>query len=149
MIWYSDNEDGFLLLKQKLLMFVSVDEAKSFAEKQGVLLEAEITVYDFSNVIGLINRIESSESCNMLTNAWNFFSDLAKSLKEDFIGDSNEGLTIDIYNKLFYGSNLNVLKKDDEDYHPIFDDEETKKCMSIYYNGLSLLDKQFDVLDIQ
>lgn len=144
LIWYSDNEDGFLVSEQGLLMFTGIGEAKSFAKKREILLESEVTVYDFSNVIELIKGIDCSENCHILINIWNFFSDLAKSINERFIGDFDDGLTIDIYNKLFYGINLKALKKDDKEYHPVFNEEEIQRCISIYDNGLSILDRQFD-----
>ena len=144
LIWYSNGEDGFLLLEQKILMFKDLNEIKKYAEKQGFLLETEITVYNFSNIIDLINNIKLSENCHTLLDAWNFFSDLAKTLNEVFIGDSEEELIMDIYDKLFHGSNLKVLKRDEE-YHPTFDYEERQKCVSIFLNGLSILDRQFNI----
>lgn len=144
LIWYSDIEDAFLVYEQKLLMFKNLNDVKRFAEKQVFLLEEEITVYDFSNIIDLINHIELSQNCHKLFDAWNFFSDLAKALNKVFIGDSEEEFIMDIYDKLFYGSNLKVLKRDEE-YHPTFDYEEKQKCVSVFLNGLSMLDKEFNI----
>lgn len=143
LVWYSDDEDGVLLLDGSLLLFESIDEAMSFAEKQGFLLDINETEFDFTSIFELLKGIEVSENCSKLINIWNFFSDLARSLDKEFIGDSDEGLTMDIYNKLFYGINLGVLKN--EEYHPTFDDEEEERCVSIFNDGLSILDKQFDV----
>ena len=144
LIWYSDMEDVFLLLNQKKLIFKNLNDVKKFIEKQDFLLEEEITVYDFSNIIDLINHIELTESCHTLFNAWNFFSDLAKTLNEVFIGDSEEELIMDIYDKLFYGCNLKELKIDEE-FHPTFDYEEKQKCVSVFLNGLSILDKAVNI----
>ena len=33
-IWYSNDEDGFLLFNQRLLVFSSVEEANIFADKE-------------------------------------------------------------------------------------------------------------------
>ena len=145
LIWYSDIEDTFLLHEQKLLMFKNLKDIKIFAEKQGFLLEEEITVYDFSNIIDLINHVELSENCCTLFAAWNFFSDLAKSINEEFVGDSDEELILNIYDKLFYGCNLKALKRDEE-YHPKFDYEEKQKCVSVFLNGLAMLDKEFNIV---
>lgn len=145
LIWYSDIEDAFLLFEQKILIFQNINDVKKIVEKQNLLLEEEITVYDLSNIIDLINHIELSENCHTLFNAWNFFGDLAKALNKVFIGDSEEELIMDIYDKLFYGSNLKELKNDDE-YHPTFDYEEKQKCVSVFLNGLSMLDEEFNIV---
>lgn len=140
LIWYSDDEDGFYCSGQKLVMFPTLNEIKEFAGRHGIFLETEITEYDFTNIMDCINNIELSENCHTLLAAWNFFSDFAKTINGEFIGDSEEKIIWDIYQKLFYGSNLKVLKKDEE-YHPAFDNEERQKCVSVFQNGLSLFEK--------
>ncbi len=150
LIWYcSDDEDGVLVHEERLLTFANVEEAKSFAEEQEWLLNEGISLYDLSNITELIDKIELSENCHELINIWNMLSDIAKLINGEFIGvigDMDEGITLDIYGKLFYGSNLRVLSVGDEEYHPTFDDEEIEKCVSIFNNGLSMLDKQFGIL---
>ena len=110
LIWYSNDEDGFLLFDQQLLVFFSVEEANTFADKEHIIFEKGITVFDLSEIIELINNVEISQNCRILIDIWHFFSDLSKSLNEEFIGDYNDEEIIDIYNKLFYGSNLELLK---------------------------------------
>ena len=140
LIWYSDNQDGFLLFQQKLLMFQSYNDAKTFVKKQGIFLEDEMATIDLSKIEDFMNNIDLSENCSNLINIWNFLGDLANSLGEDFIGNHEEGFVTDIYHKLFYGSNLTVLKN--EEYHPALSDEEKQKCNEIFTNGLSIVDKQ-------
>ena len=147
LIWYLDDEDGFLSLEQKLLMFKSDDEARVFAKEKSVELDAEIVEFDISHIFEQIDRVELSENCNELINTWNLFSDIAKSLGEEFSGDIDEGLTNDIYHMLFSGCNLKVMKH--EEYHPVFDDEDKEKCLSIFKDGLAMLDRQFDVFYAQ
>lgn len=141
LIWYSDDEDGLLLLDDNLLIFKNIDEAMSFAKNQNFLLEMDENKFDFSDVFELLKGIEFSENCSKLINIWNFFSDLAKSLNMEFVGDSDDDVVTDIYSQLFHGINIKVLKN--EEYHPILDDEEKQKCVSIFRNGLSLLDNQY------
>ena len=146
LIWYSDNQDGFVLFQQKLLMLQNYNDVKAFVEKQGIYLEDEMAVIDLSKIDDFMNNIDSSESCSNLINIWNFLTDLANSLGEDFIGNHEEGFIIDIYHKLFYGSNLTVLKN--EEYHPVLSDEEKQKCNEIFTNGLSIVDKQLELVGI-
>lgn len=143
LIWYSGEEDGFLLFNQRLLYFPSVKEADIFADKEQILFETEISVFNLSNISELINNVESSQNCQILIDTWHFFSDLSKTLNEEFIGDFNEEETIDIYNKLFYGCNLKLLKN--EEYHPSFNEDEKYKCSEIFQNGLLILNKHLNI----
>ena len=75
----------------------------------------------------------------IVKDTWHLFSDLSKSLNEEFVGDYNDEEIVDIYNKLFYGSNLKLLKN--EEYHPSFNVDEKNKCLEIFQSGLSILNK--------
>ena len=77
----------------------------------------------------------------VMFNTWNFFSDLARTLNEKFIGDLDEKQILKIYDKLFYGCNLEVINEGKEKYSPCFDDDERKKIILILKNGLSILDR--------
>lgn len=140
-IWYEDEEDGFIVKEQKLVLFHSIEKAKSFSEKEKIFLEKEIVPYDFTKVIDTADHISNSEDCRILFNTWNFFSDLARTLNEKFIGDLDEKQILKIYDKLFYGCNLEVINEGKEKYSPCFDDDERKKIILILENGLSILDR--------
>ena len=139
LIWYSNDEDGFLLFNQRLLIFFSVEEANIFADKEHIIFEKGITVFNLSKIIELINNVEISQNSRILIDAWHLFSDLSKSLNKDFVGDYNDEEIIDIYNKLFYGSNLKLLKN--KEYHPSFNVDEKHKCSEIFQSGLSILNQ--------
>ena len=144
LIWYSDEQDGFYTYQDKLLTFTNIEEAKYFAEKQQILLETEMAVYDFSNTFALINMINCTEKCRILLDTWNFFSDLSKSLNVAFIGDSNDNLITCIYDKLFYGSNLKIINGSYK-YHPTLDAVEKEKCKLVFLDGFSILDKELEL----
>lgn len=137
LIWYSGEEDGFLLFQQQLCIFCSVEKANEFADKERIRFESETTIFDLTNLIELIEHIEASQNCRTLIDTWHFFSDLSKSLNEKFLGDVDEEEIIGIYNKLFHGSNIELLKQ--EEYHPGFNEDEEDKCSEIFQSGLSIL----------
>ena len=56
-----------------------------------------------------------------------------------FIGNFDTGITIDIYNKLFYGSNVSAIRCDGEMYQPEWSEEELNQLAKIMKNGISLL----------
>lgn len=142
-IWYGGDEDGFLTDRKKLLIFERMDEVKIFSQKRNISLEKEVGLYNFTGLTALICKTDSSENCRALIDAWNFFGDLAGSLEEEFKGDSEEEQIRNIYDKLFWGSNLQAVKGENEEYHPDFCDDERKECISVLESGFAILNKQF------
>ncbi|RHO74672.1 hypothetical protein DW062_12125 [Clostridium sp. AF43-10] len=65
-IWYSNDEDGFLLFNQRLLVFSSVEEANIFADKEHIIFEKGITVFYLSKITELIDNVEISQNCQSL-----------------------------------------------------------------------------------
>ncbi|MCI9323412.1 MAG: hypothetical protein HFH81_09180 [Lachnospiraceae bacterium] len=141
-IWYTGDDDGFLLLDDRLLVFSNEEEANAFAQEKSIFFEKGVVIFDFTDILELIFNIESSKNCRILINAWNFFSDLSRSVNVKFIGDKNEDIILDIYNKIIYGCNLEILKNDK--FCPEFNDKETDICLEIFQSGLSMLDQQLD-----
>ncbi len=142
LVWYGGHKDGFLVSGKRLLAFSSAEEADGFARKEKISFEAEEITYDFSGFPRLTGKEEPSEKCRIFIDAWNFFSDLSKSLDESFLGDSGDEITNTIYNKLFHGCNLEALKT--KEYHPVFDDNEIQSCSAILLDGLAILKKQLN-----
>lgn len=141
-IWYENDKDGFMVKGQKIALFDSIENAKTFSGKEKILLENEIVPYDFTNVIDVAEHISDSEDCRMLFKTWNFFSDWAKTLNEEFIGDFDQEQILEIYDKLFYGCNLSVINEGEEQYYPSFDDDEKGELILILKDGFSILEKQ-------
>lgn len=142
LVWYSGKKDGFLVSGQRLFVFSSVEDADSFARKEKISFEAEEITYDFSDIPRLTGKEESPENCRIFIDTWNFFSDLSKSLNEQFIGNFGDETTNTIYNKLVYGCNLKPLRT--KEYHPAFDDSAIHMYSEILLNGLAILKKQLN-----
>jgi hypothetical protein len=143
LIWYTNDNDGVVLDEERLSLFTDRDGATSYAEKQEISLEADEYTYDLTNMPSLIAGIESPDNCRALIDAWHLFSDVAGSLSVPFLGDSNDGVIIDIYNKLFYGINMPILKN--EVYRPDFDEEEAERCQAVFLSGFEIIDKQLEL----
>lgn len=140
-IWYEDDEDGFITEDQKLILFDSIEDAKIFCSKNKIFPENEVVTYDLTNVLDMAEHISNSKDCRILLNIWNLFSDLAKTLNEEFMGDFDQEQILEIYDKLFYGCNLEVINKGEEEYYPDFNDDEERTIILILKNGFSILDK--------
>jgi hypothetical protein len=145
-IWYTGEEataDGFITAEHKIVVFNQMLSAENFAKNHMIQLEQDVTTYhivDIDNLVDKINNLHIAENCRLLLKTWNIVSDMAKSIGTKYIGDSDDELTRGIYEKLFYGSNLSVITQQMEQYHPTFDVEETELCVSIFKQGLDLLE---------
>ena len=139
MIWYTDEEDGFITEFSKPLLFPDFDELKQYAKNSGLQLEKDLTSYDFEAVTKWVENPEVKFECELFLDCWNFFNDLSKSVGRPFKGNFDTGNTVDVYNKLFYGSNLPAIRKDGEKYIPGWDEKELLRLKTIMEDGLSIL----------
>lgn len=82
--------------------------------------------------------------CNLILRFWNIASDMAYTLKEPFIGDDNgvDCIILDVYNKLFYGTNPPSLKKDSpEVYSPVWGENEINIIRNIMNDSIRIFRK--------
>lgn len=126
-LWFSDNRDAFLIDEnEKVIMFYCEDEMRAFCKIHNLDIQVDAAVlYDIDAFMEKIclNDID----CNLILRFWNIASDMAYTLKESFIGDDDgmDCVILDVYNKLFYGTNPPALKKDSpEVYIPKWTKEE-------------------------
>lgn len=137
-LWYTSDEDGFVLDENKIRVFASESDAEEFAYKNNLELDSEkVEIICSESVLSDVNKID----CNLLLTFWNIVTDAAKTLNIEFIGNSRDECTEGIYNKLFYGSNLPAVKKDGGDYIPCWNRKEKKLIMRIVKDGLEILQK--------
>jgi hypothetical protein len=131
-VWYSDEVDGFLVEDNQVLCFGDVDSLKSYCYEQKIELDDDdVDSYDVGTIFDWLDEKTAGFDYVNLLNFWNVASDVAKSIAVDFYGDNN-GIVLDIYNKIFYANNLPAMKGDHEDFIPTWDEEdllELKKVM--------------------
>lgn len=139
MIWYTDEDDGFITELSKPLLFSSFEELEQYTKNSGLQLEESLASYDFEAIAKWIQISEESPDCELVLDSWNFFSDLSKSTGNPFKGSFDLGNTVDVYNKLFYGTNLSAIKKDGEAYTPKWDDKELLRLKIVLTDGIELL----------
>lgn len=146
LIWYADDDgtDGFIANENKIEIFDDIIDATNYAKDNDIFLEQGVTIFnvvDMENLIDKIKNIALSEICNELLDIWNILGDMAKSTGAMFRGNYDDELTNTVYEKLFYGSNLSAITQGMDEYHPVFDEEETEVCISVFRNGLEILDE--------
>lgn len=126
-LWFSDEHDVFLINENdKLILFHYENEIRDFCKMNNLDIQSEAAVlYDIDAVIAKIYLKDID--CNLILRCWNITSDMAFTFKEPFMGDSNgnDNAILDVYNKLFFGTNPPTLKKDSlEIYNPIWEESE-------------------------
>lgn len=139
MIWYTDEVDGFITELSKPLLFSSPEKLKLYAKNKGLQLEEDLASYDFGAIIKWIENPDTLPDCELILDSWNFFSDLSKSTGNPFKGNFDLGNTVDVYNKLFYGSNLSAIEKNGETYTSECDEKELLRLKIVLTDGLELM----------
>lgn len=140
-LWYTDDVDGFIISAEGNIVYFE-DEVliKKFARDNEIYLDDETTEI-FCNE--LFNIDDNNIHCNDILTFWNIVSDMARSAGKLFLGDYKHSNISDIYNKLFYGCNLPVIKQEGESYYPIWNHKEVLLLQKVINNGLDILSKIF------
>ena len=144
LIWYADDEDGFVMSENRILVFKNIYDAFSFSGDIGIALEQVVANFDIINIADLTKKIKntmSPENCRELLDMWNLFGDMALCLKTFFVGNSDDELIRDVYEKLFYGSNIKVIMKNMGEYHPTLNQKESDILVSVFNDGLNILEQ--------
>ena len=143
-LWFSVNRDAFLIDENdKVIMFYCEDEMSAFCKIHNLDIQvAAAVLYDIDAFIEKIclNCID----CNLILRFWNIASDMAYTLTEAFIGDDNgvNCVILDVYNKLFYGTNPPALKKDSpEVYSPVWEESERNIIRNIMNDSIRIFRK--------
>lgn len=92
--------------------------------------------YDF---ISPALMADGSVDCKLALNRWNLFSDVAHTVHESFLGDERKERATDLYVKLFAGSNLPVLRGDNDLYIPNWTPSELMLLSVILDDGGKVL----------
>ena len=114
-----------------------------FCKIHNLDIQVDVAVlYDIDTFIEKIclNDID----CNLILRFWNIASDMAYTLKESFIGDDNgvDCIILDVYNKLFYGTNTPALKKDSpEVYSSVWGENEINIIRNIMNDSIRIFRK--------
>lgn len=135
--WYTDDVDGFLLAgKDRIKTFKNFEEAKCFADEYDFKLNDEAIVISYDDIKKA--NLQAID-CNSILTFWNIITDIAQSVKCQFIGDRKEDEITDVYSKLFYGCNLPAVKQEGEEFMPQWNEEEKTLIEKVIENGYQIL----------
>ncbi|XZF77807.1 hypothetical protein ACSBO6_09755 [Bacillus sp. AL-1R] len=137
-IWYSNDRDGLITKNQKLVNFNSIEELETFSKYQQISCKNEKSMYDIDLVINCLKENKIEIDHKNLLDIWNITSDIANSINVRFIGEKD--VYSKIYNKLFYGSNLSVIKQGDIDFIPKWTYKELINLRKVLKNALKIIE---------
>jgi len=151
-LWYSDDKDGFYKQDDAIVSFGKKSTLEEFVKKNGLILSEEEVPDD--NILNydvdfFCNWLQENDACNetpeiacsKFLNLWNIVLDIAHTLDILFYGDEKEGLSIDVYNKLFYGCNLPVLRGAGEIFIPQWDDEDIAELRKVITDCIKIINQ--------
>lgn len=147
LVWYTDDVDGVLLDESKrIATFRSPSAVQAYMENLGLnLVDGTPEVYDFDRIAGWVEEpgAESIDCVGML-NAWNVLADTTNTLSCKLFEPRGANL---VYDKLFWGNDLEVLTPPGEHYEPMWSAAEVGILAGVLSAGLSALRTAIGRLD--
>lgn len=138
-VWYTDVKDGFITKNNKLLSFADVFTLKKYCIQNNIKLSSfDIILYDIDFFIDWVKNSNDEVDCIKFLDFWNITADVSDSLNLYFLGNEN-GIVLDLYNKLFYGNNLPAIRGDGELYIPTWDCEDILILTKIIKDAISII----------
>jgi hypothetical protein len=142
-VWYTNDVDGLMVKGNQVLCFDDVNCLKSYCYEHKIELDLDddyVDSYDTGTIFDWLNGKTPGFDYVNLLNFWNMTSDVAKSVSVDFYGDTN-GIVLDVYRKVFYANNIPVLKKNGEDFIPIWEEEELLELKKVMQDAVRIVCK--------
>ena len=136
LLWNAEYEPVFLTDENgKPVFFDSPAELNTFAEKNGIELDEDITEYDLDDITVTAETLD----CNDVNTRWNIISDFALTVGAEFSGENKR--YNNIYDKLFFGCNLPAMNH--PPYTPEWNAEEVDTINRVLSEGAELMREVF------
>jgi hypothetical protein len=139
LIWYTDDVDGVLLDESKLIAtFRNPGDVQAYMANLGLdLVEGPPEVYDLDRIAGWVAEPGAEGiDCVRMLNAWNVLADTASTLSCKLFEPRGANL---VYDKLFWGNNLEALTPSGEHFEPTWSTAEVAILAGVLSAGLSAL----------
>ncbi len=102
-------------------------------------LDAYVEKYDFNSIYKWCLSDDPNIDCDIVLNIWNILDDIFKSIQVVFKGATSD--FDEIYDKLFYGNNLECINETNEQYYPIFTNEEISNIKSMLNDSFYVVER--------
>jgi hypothetical protein len=140
LLWFSNDIDGVVVENNKIVTFASLHEISDYAKsKQINLMTSDFILHNFDNITLWLEDYENKDiNCVEILNIWNLLTDIAQTLKIEFIGNHKDKVTSKIYDKLFFGNNLPAITPNGKFYIPTWTKLERKKLAEILTEAICI-----------
>lgn len=147
LLWFSDEQDGVITDNQQVLAFPDRKAVRTYAHDRGWVVDRHLArtaqpLQNFDRVQAWVTACRPRVEAPLLLNAWNFLLDVALSVgAEDnlVVVGYREATAGDVYDKLFWGSNLPSVMAPGQTYRPRWSQAERQALQDVLTDGLSLL----------
>ena len=133
-IWYTGDKDGVICENGKVVWFSSAYNLSCYCKKHNIRLEDDSSVFDLTKPINQ-QHIDFSN----ILDFWNLILDVSSSIELPFLGSAENGIVLDVYNKLLYGSNPEVIVEGSSHFVPTFSNAELAILLDVFENGMTVL----------
>jgi len=138
-LWVTEEFDQvYLNDQQQLPAFTTEESLKAHFHDISIAVEESMAVpLDLDKVQAFCKKPTVGRvNCKVFLNAWNIFGDLYSAINQRNMDIEDKG-HLDVYNKLFWGSNLPVMTPVGEKFIPSWTDEELKELSDVLSSGLA------------
>jgi hypothetical protein len=140
LIYFSNDDDGLVLTpEQRIVVASSQSEAEALAQKRHLKLQQAMEILELGTIQSWVNsRSSRLPEANLLYRSWNFFGDVATSLKkaDHYLGYDEQ--FISLHDELFWGCNMPGLTQSQERYEVDLSQSEIRNLRSILRSGLEI-----------
>lgn len=140
LIYFSNDDDGVVLGSDGRMMVASShEEAEALAKKRHLKVHDGMDALDLASIQGWVNsRSQRLPEANLLYRVWNFFGDVATSLKkaDHYLGYDQD--FISLHDELFWGCNMPGLTQSQERYELDLSQSEIRNLRSILRSGMEI-----------
>lgn len=137
-IWFSSETEGFLSDKEKIHVFGSYDDAKSFAVSNQIKLENEMSTCNSDEMQRWAESSDNHVNCENVLDYWNIIQDVVALSNCEFLGNKRTDTIDDIYDKLFCGNNV-LIDNEEDKYYPTWSQKELFFIKNIILDGAKVI----------
>lgn len=141
-IWVSGDTDRLVISSAgKVATFSDQQALAAFSSEHGItLINEEAPLYDFDALADWLTTPTTNNcDCELLLQAWNMLVDVASSLGRSIYEPQGADA---VYDKLFWGNNLEPVTPKGKRYTPQWSTEEVNIITCVLCSGLKILKQE-------
>ncbi len=146
-IWFDNSYQGLVLDDNEMIIsFSTLEKLERYLESINEKLESQElgTGLDFDQIHEWVKSPKAkSVDCDLLLNAWNMFGDIRSSIEGRNM-DRKDNKHLEVYDKLFMGSDAGWFVTGEKTYKPEFSVKDIRELRAVLKEGMKLLKSRFD-----